>query len=68
MNLDPVKAFLARTKGAVASKALEVRMTTQDAQALALALGELMALAINTQTNQTPTTIKVNVDGGVLKQ
>jgi hypothetical protein len=64
MNYDPIKKFLSRTKGAVASKSKELRMPTDEAQELSVALAELLALALAGAEKTPNMEISVNMDGG----
>lgn len=66
MNIDPVKRYLSRVKAAQASKATEIRMPTQEAHELSMAIAELMAHALQAQAQAAPTTVKVEMDGGGL--
>lgn len=66
MNVDPIKRYLSRVKAAQASRATEIRMPTQEAHDLSMAISELMAHALQAQAAQAPTTVKVEMDGGGL--
>ena len=63
MNTDIVRAFLSKVKGATASRSDDVRLSTADAQLLAIAIGELLVTRVE-QTSETPRVMAVNMDGG----
>lgn len=67
MNVDPIKRFLSRAKSAVASRSKEVRLPTDEANELAIAIGELMAAALANSPDAPPTELKIRMDGGSLK-
>ena len=67
MNVDPIKRFLSRTKAAVASRSKEVRIPTEEAHELSIAIAELMAAALANSPAAPPIELEVKMDGGKLK-
>lgn len=65
MNTDVIKKFMSRVRGANASKSPDVRISTEEANELVTALGELLAGHVG-KLQGTPDIVQVSMDGGSL--
>ncbi len=65
MNTDVIKKFMTRVRGANASKAGEVRISTDEANDLVAAIGELLAGHVDKMQGR-PDVVQVSMDGGGL--
>lgn len=66
-NIEVIQRFMTRVRAAKQGRSKDVRMTTEDAQELSNAIGELLATRVSQLEAKPPvdeTVVTVSVDGG----